>query len=293
MPLLVLMLSLMATQPNQSDSDLSALLDPSAEVEQVASGFEFLEGPAWHEGRLVFSDIPGNTIHTFQNGEVGVLREPSHNANGNTVTPEGDLITCEHSSRVVSTTIDGERKVLVERWAEGRFNSPNDVIVHSSGLVYFTDPPWGLPAEKREEMMEYGGSYVFRFDGREAVPVAKDLKRPNGLAFSPDESILYVGDDQEKHVRRFTVENDGSLSGGEVFCTIEPGVPDGMRVDEHGNLWCTAGDGVQVFAPDGRRLGVVLCPESPANCLLADGYLWMTARTSLYRVKVRVGPARN
>ncbi|MEM6562039.1 MAG: SMP-30/gluconolactonase/LRE family protein, partial [Planctomycetota bacterium] len=178
-------------------------------------------------------------------------------------------------------------------WDGKKFNSPNDIVVHSSGVVYFTDPPWGLPGNQRDELMEYGGSYVFRVDGTEVVPVATDFGRPNGLAFNADESILYIGDDQKKHVRKFNVEPDGSLTGGDVFCDIDPGVPDGMRVDTDGNLWCTAGDGVQVFAPDGTHLGTVESPESPANCLLADGYLWLTARTSVYRIKVNATPAND
>ncbi|MEM8875748.1 MAG: SMP-30/gluconolactonase/LRE family protein [Planctomycetota bacterium] len=287
LPLMMLAAMAQSSQPAPSFADL---VPADAKIEKVATGFGFLEGPAWLDGRLVFSDIPKDTIHALEADGPQVFRTPSHNANGNTVH-DGVLYTCEHSSRVVSTTTDGERTVLVHEWDGKKFNSPNDIVVHSSGIVYFTDPYWGLPADKRDELMEYGGCYVFRVDGTEVVPVAKDFGRPNGLAFSPDESILYIGDDEKKHVRKFTVENDGSLSGGEVFCEIDPGVPDGMRVDTAGNLWCTAGDGVQVFAPDGTHLGTVECPESPANCELADGYLWMTARSSLYRIKVNAQPA--
>jgi gluconolactonase len=299
---LFLSLNLLAptTRPMSNEgrsAEFEKLLAADAKVEKIADGFQFIEGPAWLDGGLVFSDIPNDRLHFYKNGEVSVWREPSRNANGNVVDHDGHLVTCEHGSRVVSRTKSGERTVIADEWDGKKFNSPNDVQSKSDGTLWFTDPYWGLPAKQREELMEYGGCYVFRLDPDGSVTsVATDFKRPNGLAFTADEKTLYIADDQEKHIRRFTVNDDNTLSGGEIFCTIEPGVPDGIRVDEHGNVWTTAGNGVQVFAPDGTHLGTVEVPESPANCAFGgdDGRtLFMTARTGLYAIRTTVRDARS
>ena len=286
---------LMLAPMTDSPKTFEQLVPPDSRVELVAGGFTFIEGPAWLDGALVFSDIPNSRIHRYDRGRATVFREPSHKANGNFTDPQGRLVTCEHESRVVSRTEDGQRTVVADNWDGKKFNSPNDVVVRRDGAIFFTDPPHGLPGDRRAELMEYGGAYVFRIDPDGAVtPVATDFGRPNGLAFTADEKTLYVGDDKEKHIRKFAVADDGTLTGGEVFATIEPGVPDGLRVDTDGNVWTTAGDGVQIFAPDGTKLGVVECPETPANCLLAgdDGRtLFMTARTGLYAVRVNAADA--
>ena len=291
--------------------ELSKLIDPNAEVRLIRGDFGFVEGPVWVGDRLIFSDIPNDTLHVYspKTGQVGVYRTPSHNTNGNTVDPDGHLVSCEHGTRVVAVTepaLNGERRVIAETFEnEGkrvRFNSPNDVQVHpETRAIFFTDPPWGLDRGQWQTAMEYGeasgpyggGRWVFRLDpgADSAVPVAKDFNRPNGLCFSPDAQTLYIADDGERHIRKFAVNDDGTLAGGDVFCAIDQGVPDGIRCDSIGNVWSTAADGVQVFAPDGRRLGKVLCPESPANCRFGgEGYrtLFMTARTGLYAVETLV-----
>ena len=274
-----------------------ALVAESAEVEQLADGFSFIEGPVWVGDRLIFSDIPNKTLHSFTPGDDAAGTWRQQQGNGNTIGPDGRIYMAGHDSRVVKVAElpDGPSEVLVGSFEHDgqtyKFNSPNDIVVRSDGLVFFTDPYWGLPGDKRDELMEYGdgGQWVFMFDPKtEKITVlATDFDRPNGLAFSPDESQLYVGDDAKRHVRRFDVADDGTLNGGDVFTTIAPGVPDGMRVDTQGNLFCTAGDGVQVFAPDGRLLGKVLVPETPANCELANGRLYMTAKTGLYAIDVK------
>ena len=283
--------------------EFAKLVAPDATVRQLASGFRFIEGPVWVKDRLLFSDIPQSKIFSWSPADgLNVYREQSHGANGNALDAEGHLFTCEHATRVVSTTepaLGGERRVFAERFEHDgsrvRFNSPNDVVIHpASRAVYFTDPYWGLPGDRREELMEYGKDqcWVFRCeaDGTGCRPVVKDFKRPNGLAFSPDAKHLYIGDDQLKHVRRFDVADDGALGGGEVFCEIDQGVPDGMRVDADGRLFCTAGDGIHVFLPDGRRAGRILCKESPANCAFGGNgpsggrKLFMTAQTGLYAI---------
>ena len=294
---------------------LAELVDHDAEVRLIAERFGFLEGPVWLGDRLVFSDIPKDTLHVYtpNDGKIGVFRQPSHNANGNTLDPDGHLVTCEHGTRVVSITepaVGGERRVIAETFDHAgrrvRFNSPNDVQVHpTTRAIFFTDPPWGLQRPQWEQAMEYGepdepyggGRWVFRLDAgaESAVPVTRDFRRPNGLCFSPDVKTLYINDDERRHVRRFDVGDDGSLAGGDVFCEIDVGGPDGMRCDERGNVWCTAGDGVHVFDPLGTRLGKVLCPQSPANCRFGgDGLrtLFMTARTGLYAVETRVAGLR-
>jgi gluconolactonase len=230
-----------------------------------------------------------------------VYRDPSHNANGNTLDPGGHLVTCEHGTRVVSVTepaLGGERRVLVETFDHDgkptKFNSPNDVVPGPDDSLYFTDPYWGLPFRERHQFQEYGNDncWVFRIDNAgKATPIIKEMKRPNGLAFSPDRKTLYVADDEIKHIKAFAVAADGSVSGGRVFCEIDQGVPDGIRVDREGRLYSTAADGVHVFLPDGTRIGKLLCPEGPANCEFggADGKtLFLTAKTGLYAIDLLV-----
>lgn len=279
------------------DDRLLEAVDRDAEVRLLAGGFEFLEGPVWTDWGLVFSDIPPKKLFTWSVGEgVHPYREQSFGANGNTIDLEGRLITCEHASRVVSRTVDGRREVLVDNFDGRKFNSPNDVVVKSDGTIWFTDPPWGLPREQWDELAEYGGRWVFRFDPEDGsvVPVAKDFDRPNGLCFSPDEKFLYIADDARRHIRRFDVVEGGELDAGEIFAEIDPGVPDGIRCDADGRVFSTAGDGVHVFDPDGTRLGKILVPETPANCGFGgeDGRtLFLTARTGLYAVEVKVSGA--
>ena len=270
-----------------------------ARVRQLADGYRFVEGPVWIGGRLYFSDIPAERIYVWSpDAGASLFRDNSGAANGNARDAAGHLLSCEHATRVVSITLGEERSVLVDRFEHDgkpvRFNSPNDAVVKSDGTIWFTDPPYGLPEDKRGERMEYGGSWVFRYDPRDesVTPVAKDFDAPNGLCFSPDESTLYVADSgKPRHVRRFKVGADGTLSGGEVFCTIDKGVPDGIRCDAAGRLFCTAGDGIHVFAPDGGRIGKILVEQSPANCGFggADGKtLFITAQKGLYAIDLNV-----
>ena len=276
------------------------LVAEDAELEKLADGFKFLEGPTFVDGEVggvIFSDIPNQTLHRHADGRTSVFLKAR--GNGTTSGPDGTLLRAGHDSRKVHVTDPrtANDRVLVEAFElDGRptrFNSPNDLVARADGMIFFTDPYWGLPGDRRDELMEYGGQWLFRHEPAtgQTVPVAKDFERPNGLAFAPDGRTLYVGDDARRHVRRFSVDSDGDLTGGEVFVEVDPGVPDGMRVDDRGNLWCTAGNGVQVFAPDGTHLGTVLVPESPANVELANGRAYVTARTGLYAIDVKVRPA--
>ena len=262
-------------------------------VEQVATGFKFTEGPVWHpDGYLLFSDIPANQIvKASPDGEVEVFREPSGNSNGLTLDLEGRLVACEHGNRRVSRTgADGAVEAVADSFEGKRLNSPNDVVGHSSGALYFTDPPYGIQPDEQEQPCN--GVYRIDVDGGISLLV-DDFERPNGLAFSPDESVLYIDDSQHQHVRAFDVADDGTLNKGRIFANLSDpgdGVPDGMKVDQEGNVYATNARGMWVHDAAGQFLGLISVPEVPANCAWGeDGQtLFMTARTSLYKVRVRI-----
>lgn len=263
--------------------------DPFADltVEQVAGALRFTEGPVWiRKGYWLFSDIPADRIYKLVPGkEPEVWREPSGQSNGLTLDREGRLIACEHQTRrVTRTEPDGTITVLATHYEGKALNSPNDVVVRSDGTLFFTDPSYGL--NKRPQETPFKGVYMLKPDG-EPILLFRDFDMPNGLVFSPDEKHLYIADTPRGHVRRFDVSPDGTLVGGQVFVRIPN--PDGMRVDVHGNLYVAGRNGVEVFAPDGNRLAVIVCPEAPANCAFGgeDGRtMLITARQGVYRVRL-------
>lgn len=271
-----------------------ALVPPGAAAEKLAGGFRFLEGPAWHPtgAYLLFSDIPAGKVFRFDASGVSVWRDPSQHSNGNFFGPDGTLYTCEHGARrVTRTSPDGEPMPVAETFEGKPLNSPNDLVVQRDGTVWFTDPTYGLEGRKKEQR----ANFVFRLNpatGELRAMAGEEFGQPNGLCFSPDERRLYVGDSDEKQhlIRVYDVAAaDGTLSDGRVFCTVVPGVPDGMRCDRAGNLWTTAGDGVHVYSPEGELLGCIPVPETPANLCFGglDGdELFVTARTGLYRVRL-------
>jgi gluconolactonase len=279
----------------RNGTEFRKIVSPGAGVEKLATGMTFIEGPVWvpglDEGFLVFSDVRGDELKKWTAKDaLTTFRKPSGNANGNTLDRQGRLVTCEHTDRRVSVLEkDGTLRPLVDHYDGKRFNSPNDVVVKSDGTVWFTDPPYGLPKGTPKEQ---NGNYVFHFDpkAKTTTIVATDFDMPNGLCFSPDEKKLYVADSgKPRHIRVFDVQKDGTLLGGGVFCQIDKGGPDGIRCDAEGRIFSSAGDGVHMFGADGKLLGKILVPETPANLCFGgkDGRtLFITARTSLYAIRL-------
>ena len=261
------------------DDRFRRLIHRNAGMDLLWSGGRWCEGPAWFAAGkyLVWSDIPNDRLMRWDEctGTVGVFESPCRNQNGHTVDREGRLVSCEHRGRQVSRIEhDGSLTVLASHWEGKRLNSPNDVVVKSDGSVWFTDPSYGIDSEYEGDAApsEIGARNVYRIgaDGALSV-VCTDLVQPNGLAFSPDESILYIADtgkthvpDREPLIRAYPLQGD-RLGEGRDFAVCEAGLFDGFRVDTKGNLWSSAADGVHCFAPDGTLLGKILVDEVVAN----------------------------
>ena len=286
-------------------SEFTSLVAPDAPVRRIGTGFEFTEGPIWHptEHYLLFSDMPGDVRRRWD--EAGGVREvmrPANKCNGMTYDADLNLVICEHAtSSLVRLSPDGRREVLASHFEGKELNSPNDVCVRSDGAIYFTDPWFGrMPGFGVERPRELGWQSVFRVSPAGKLDLVVDRRRfdqPNGLCFSPDESLLYVNDTTRALIRVFDVAPDGSLSHGRLFAqgiqsSREAGVPDGMKCDARGNVWVTAPGGIRVYSPRGAQLGTVRIPEMPAN-LHWGGEDWRTlfvcATTSVYAVETKVG----
>ena len=281
---------------------MSSLLAPGASLERLYTGTVWAEGPVWLPAlrALRWSDIPNNRIMQYHadDGQTVVYREDVEFTNGRTLDLSGAVVQCSHGRRAVEREADGQVTVLVDRWQGKRLNSPNDVVVAADGSVWFTDPPYGIISNREGRIAdpEYGGCYVFRLDERrgELTAMITDMVEPNGLAFSPDERILYVSDtgvlrdsSAPRHIRAYDVI-DGSCVNGRIFAEITVGVSDGFRVDEQARVWTSSGDGVRVFTPDGEQLLHVPVPEKVANVCFGgpDGQdLYIAASTSLYRIR--------
>jgi gluconolactonase len=293
------------------DDRFAPLVKTTARIEKLYEGCRWAEGPAYFPGGryLVWSDIPNDRMLRFDEttGTVGIFRHPAGYANGNTVDRDGRLVTCEHGfRRVTRTEHDGRITVLADSYKGKRLNSPNDVVVKSDGSVWFTDPTYGIDSdyEGHKAESEIGASHLYRVDPHsgEVRIAAGDFVRPNGLAFSPDESRLCVSDTGAshvpagpRHIRVFNVGRDGALSGGEVFAACTEGKFDGFRFDDAGRLWTSAGDGVHCYDPDGTLIGKVLVPEITANVVFGGSKrnrLFICATTSLYAVLLAVNGAK-
>lgn len=286
------------------DDRFRRLIIGHAKLERLHTGSRWTEGPAYHAaGRyLVWSDIPNDRLLRYDetDGSVSVFRQPCNNENGHTVDALGRLVSCEHRSRSVSRTEpDGRRTVLAERTGGRRLSSPNDVVVAADDAVWFTDPPYGIESEYEGDIAprETDGHRVYRVDPAtgDVAPVVLDRVCPNGLCFSPDETLLYVADTGATHIpglpatiHVYPARHDGrDLGEGRLFATCDAGLFDGFRCDHHGNVWTSAGDGVRCYAPDGTLLGKVRVPEMVSNLCFGGrkrNRLFITAHTSLYAI---------
>lgn len=282
--------------------ELYELVEETVDVERVAGGFAFTEGPVWRGDELLFSDIRKNRIVRWRQLREGpeVTTFSRGRSNGLTLDLEGKVLAAEHGGRRVSRVDpDGQRTSLVERYEGLRLNSPNDIVVKSDGSIYFTDPPYAVSAnvvrikgwwegELPGKQLDFNGVYRLAPDGTLTLLV-NDFALPNGLAFSPDEKTLYIDDSERKHIRAFDVQADGSLANSRVLLDMaspDEGVPDGMKVDVDGNIFCTGPGGIWVCRPSGELLGRIVLPEIPANLAWGDDWctLFVTARTSVYRI---------
>ena len=273
--------------------DLSTIVE-SSEAQRLATGFQFTEGPLWHpDGYLLFVDIRRSLIFRLVPGqEPEVARENSGGSNGLTFDLQGRLLMCEGDNRrVTRMEADGKITPVAERWEGKRLNRPNDVVCRSDGSVYFTNPGGRLDPSERE--IEFSGVYRVA-PGGTVTEVITDFEYPNGLAFSPDERTLYVDNTREAmNIRAFDVLSDGSVTNGRLFADMssdEPdGVPDGMKVDMEGRVYCTGPGGCWVFDAAGERLGIIRLPEIPANCAWGgpdNRTMFFTARTSVYSMRM-------
>jgi gluconolactonase len=289
------------------DKRFRRLFVGNAEVDKLYTGCRWAEGPAYFAAGqyLIWSDIPNNRMLRLDgcSGAVSVFRQPAGNSNGNTVDRQGRLVTCEHGGRRVSRTeIDGSVITLADKHDGKRLNSPNDVVVKSDGSIWFTDPSYGIDSDYEGNLSEreQSGNFVYRIDPKsgEVRVAADDFVQPNGLAFSPDESLLYIVDtgrthreNGPAHIRSFAVGDGGKLAGRGVFVECTAGLFDGFRLDTAGRIWTSAADGVHCYDPDGTLIGKVLVPEVVANVCFGGpkrNYLYICGTTSLYGVRLPV-----
>ena len=302
---------------------LDKIVPHDAKVQKMAGGFGFLEGPVWVRkgGYLLFSDIPANVIYKFTpydqkasvflrysgwtgtdsdhagmqlNDGKGVVTLLGSNAV--TIDPQGMVVYCAHGDhQIVRLEPDGRRTVLASEYEGKRLNSPNDLVYKSDGALYFTDPPAGFRdgAKDTAKQLPFNGVYLFK-DGHLQL-LTKDLTMPNGIAFSPDEKYLYVNDTVKKIIMRYDVQPDDTIANGKVLVDMTadkaPGAPDGMKIDQEGNIYCAGPGGFWIMSPDGEHIGTVLTPELPANMAFGDAdlkTLYLTARTGLYRIRLKI-----
>lgn len=320
-PMLVPMASMFASGPPMRSLErlhpkFDDLVPKDAVIEELADGFKWTEGPVWDakNKRLLFSDIPNNSVFEWTDaGKLKLVLKPSGytgaksfsgrepGSNGLALDKDGNLLLCQHGDRRIARFKDGKFETLVDRFEGKRFNSPNDLVIHKNGDIYFTDPPYGLPRNVNdpEKELDFQGVYRLKPSG-ELTLLTKVMTRPNGIGLSPDQKTLYVANsDPEKCLwMSFPVQDDGTLGEGKVFYDASdrmkdrakyPGLPDGLKVDADGNIWATGPGGVLVFDPRGQHLGTIVTNAPTANCAFGDdgSMLYITANDRLIRVKTR------
>ena len=278
---------------------LDRIVSLDAEFEELGSGYLLGEGPLWWKegGYLLFSDVDNDVRMKWAAGEgISVHRQPPENGNGLTRDLQGRIISCGQSfRRMARLEPDGKVTIIAETFEGKKLNSPNDVVVHSSGAVFFTDPPFGIPPEKAE----VGFAGVYRIDPNGSLSVqVRDFRTPNGLAFSPDESILYINDTLDGHIRAFNMKPDGNVdvSSDRVFCVLKgdrPGAPDGMKIDVEGNVYCTGPGGVWIMDSSGKHLGTILTGAAwgTTNCAWGDDdwkTLYITTQKTVGRIRMKI-----
>lgn len=310
------------SQVVRMDAAFDEIASASAQIERIATGFSFVEGPVWVRdgGYLLFSDIPANVINKWSpDGKVSVFLERSGfdgdiprpvpkgltmdnlleyiiGSNGITLDREGRVIFCEHGNRRVERLEkDGRRTVIADRYEGKRLSSPNDVVTKSDGSIYFSDPPFGFPKLDEDPRKELPFNGVYRVKDGKIQLLTKDLKGPNGLAFSPDEKYLYIDDSFARTYMRYEVKPDGTIANGQLIFDLskspDPGVPDGIKIDQKGNVYACGPGGIWILSPGGKVLGRLAPPEEPANLTWGDDdgrTLYMTAWTSLYRIRLNI-----
>jgi gluconolactonase len=283
------------------DNHFRQVVGVGLELEQIASGFQFVEGPVWHpyDRFLIFSDIVGDCMYRWSQAEgVSLFRKPSHMANGNTYDLQGRLLTCEHAtSRVTRTDRNGGIAVIAARYDGKELNSPNDIVVGPKGGIYFTDPDSGRGPRfgvAREQELHFQGVYRLDATTDSLTLLAGDFSKPNGICFSPGGDRLFVNDSDRGHIRTFDVQPDGTVRNGRIWAELSAegvGVADGMKVDQQGTLYCCGPGGIHLFDAAANCLGVIHMPEHTANLAWGDNdlrSLYVTAATSIYRLRTQV-----
>lgn len=278
-----------------------SVVGDTVEIEKLATGFLFTEGPLWHakDKYLLFSDMPGDHMRKWSpQGGVTTVRKPCAQSNGLAWDRQGRLIVCEHAtSTLTRTEADGRSTVLASHHDGKELNSPNDVVVKSDGGIYFTDPTYGRAeyyGNPRPTQLDFRGVYRAESDGSRLTLLADDFAQPNGLCFSADEKRLFVNDTERQHIRVFDVKPDGTLANSRVWAQTTgqgPGAPDGMKMDSEGNIYCCGPGGIHVFDPQATCLGVIIMPEYTANFCFGESdlrSLFVAASSSIYRLRVKV-----